>query len=45
MIVKKGEQYQVRSRSGKLLGTHETREKALRQLRAVEASKARQSKL
>jgi hypothetical protein len=44
MILRKGNKFQVRSRSGRLLGEHDTREKALRQLRAVEASKARQSK-
>lgn len=40
MILKKGDKFQVRSRAGKLLGTHETREKALRQLAAVEANYA-----
>ena len=38
MIVKKGDEWQVRSKSGKVLGRHESKEKALRQLRAVEAS-------
>jgi hypothetical protein len=41
MIIKSKGQWQVRSRAGKLLGTHESREKASRQLAAIEASKAR----
>jgi hypothetical protein len=43
MIVKKGSKYQVRSKSGDLLGTHGSRKEALAQLRAIEASKARRS--
>ena len=41
MIVKKNGTYQVRSMKGKVLGTHQTLEKAKRQLRAIEASKAK----
>jgi hypothetical protein len=37
MIIKKGDEWQVRSKSGKVLGRHDSKEKALRQLRAVEA--------
>ena len=40
MIVKKNGMYQVRSMKGKILGTHQTLEKAKRQLRAIEVSKA-----
>jgi hypothetical protein len=40
MIVKKKDKYQVRDSSGKkLLGEHDTRMKALKQLRAIEANK------
>lgn len=42
MIVKKKNKYEVRDSSGsKLLGSHATREAALRQLRAIEISKKR----
>lgn len=41
MIIKSGGKWQVRSKSGRRLGTHETRERASRQLAAIEASMAR----
>lgn len=42
MIRKKGNKYQVVAKStGKVLGSHATRAEALKQLRAIEASKAR----
>jgi 16S rRNA U1498 N3-methylase RsmE len=44
MILKKGDKFQVRSKSGRLLGEHRTRKEALAQLRAVEASKKEKSK-
>ena len=44
MIVKKNGKYQVRSMAGKLLGTHESRERAQRQLAAIEAAKAAKKK-
>lgn len=44
MIIKKGNQWQVRSSKGKLLGTHESKEKAQRQLVAIEISKANRNK-
>jgi hypothetical protein len=44
MIIKKGSQYQVRSSKGKLLGTHPTKEKAQKQLIAIEISKAQRKK-
>lgn len=45
MVVKKeGNKYVVRSKAGKKLGEHTTRAAAERQLRAVEASKARRKK-
>lgn len=40
MIVKSKGKYQVRSMKGKVLGTHETKERAQAQLRAIEISKA-----
>jgi len=41
-IRKRGNQYQVTDRSGKkILGKHKTRKAAMRQLRAIEASKRR----
>lgn len=44
-IHKKGSKFVVTDSTGKkTLGTHKTREKALNQLKAVEASKARQAK-
>ena len=44
-IMKKGKKFVVTDSSGKkTLGTHDTRAKALNQLRAVEASKSRQAK-
>lgn len=39
MIIKKSNKYEVRSKDGKLLGTHDSRLSALRQLRAIEANK------
>lgn len=39
MIIKRGRKWCVYSKSGKKLGEHDTREKALAQLRAIEASK------
>lgn len=45
MVVKKrGSQFVVQSKAGKTLGTHKSRVAANRQLRAVEASKARSRK-
>lgn len=44
MIIKSGGKWYVRSMSGRRLGTHETKERALRQLAAIEASKARREK-
>lgn len=44
MIIKSGGKWYVRSKSGRRLGTHETRERALRQLAAIEVSKARREK-
>jgi hypothetical protein len=44
MIRKEGSKYVVRSSTGKRLGSHATRSKALAQLRAVEASKHRKDK-
>jgi hypothetical protein len=44
MIVKKGNKFVVKDSKGeKVLGTHPTRKAALRQLAAIEASKARKS--
>jgi len=44
MIKKKGSKYIVTSESGKVLGTHDTKEKAQKQLAAVEISKAKKKK-
>lgn len=44
MIRKSGSKYKVVSKSGRTLGTHTTRKAALKQLGAVEASKARRKK-
>ena len=45
MIVKQGDKYVVKAEhSGKVLGTHPTRDKALAQLRAIEANKHRGGK-
>jgi hypothetical protein len=44
MIIKKGSQYQVRSSKGKLLGTHPTKDRAQKQLIAIEISKAKKNK-
>lgn len=42
MIVKSGSQYKVKTEDGsRTLGTHSSHEDAARQLRAIEASKAR----
>ena len=40
MIRKKGDKWVVTTKSGRVLGTHGSKEKALKQLAAVEASKA-----
>ena len=39
MVRKRGKMWVVLSKSGKVLGTHPTRESALEQLRAIEAHK------
>lgn len=39
MIVKSRGKYLVKSKAGKVLGTHQSREAAAQQLRAIEASK------
>ena len=40
MVVRKsGSEFKVMSKSGKTLGTHPTKKKAIRQLRAIEANK------
>lgn len=40
MIVKKGDKYVLKAKStGKVLGTHDTKKKALAQERAIQASK------
>lgn len=45
MVVRKeGKKYVVRSKSGKKLGTHSSKGKAMEQLAAIEASKARRGK-
>ena len=44
MIRKRGKKYVVLSESGKLLGTHDTREAAQRQLMAIEISKHKRGK-
>ncbi len=44
MIRKRGDKFVVTAKSGRTLGTHRTRKAALRQLGAVEASKARKTK-
>ena len=44
MIRKRGSKYVVLSSHGRKLGSHPTRKAALKQLRAVEASKARARK-
>lgn len=45
MVIKKeGKQFVVRSKAGKLLGKHKTRAAAVKQLGAIEASKARAKK-
>ena len=41
MIVKQGNYWVVKSMAGKVLGKHKTKEEALKQLHAVEASKHR----
>jgi hypothetical protein len=43
-IVKKGKEFAVTSKKGKVLGKHKTRQEALKQLGAVEASKTRRGK-
>jgi len=42
-IEKRGNKYVVLSHAGKVLGTHDTHEEALKQLGAVEASKSREA--
>ena len=44
MIKKKGSKFVVTSKSGKQLSKPTTKKKAMRQLRAIEASKARRGK-
>jgi hypothetical protein len=45
MVIKKeGKKHVVRSKAGKLLGKHTTRAAAVKQLAAIEASKARRKK-
>lgn len=44
MIKKKGSRYVVTSKAGKQLSKPTTKKKAAKQLRAIEASKARRSK-
>lgn len=45
MIAKRGNKYVVTNADGtKTLGSHYTRRQAIRQLRAIEASKARRAK-
>lgn len=45
MVVRKvGTKFKVFSKDGKLLGTHDTRAAALRQLAAIEATKQRRTK-
>jgi hypothetical protein len=39
VVSKKGNHWEVRTKSGRLLGTHGTRAEAVAQLRAVEVSK------
>ena len=43
MIRKRGSKYVVLSEAGKVLGEHDTRKDAIKQLAAVEASKAREA--
>lgn len=44
MIVKRGKYHVVISMAGKVLGRHKSRKKAVAQLAAIEASKARRGK-
>jgi hypothetical protein len=44
VIRKRGDKFVVTAKSGRTLGTHRTRKAAVRQLGAVEASKARKTK-
>ena len=45
MITKKGSKYVLKSKStGKVLGTHDTKADALKQERAIQASKNKRSK-
>lgn len=44
MIVKSGNKYLVKTEAGdKILGTHSSHDNALRQLRAIEVSKAKRA--
>jgi hypothetical protein len=43
-IRKEGSRWVVRSKSGKLLGKHDSKEKAEKQLRAVERNKRRRGR-
>jgi hypothetical protein len=44
LIIKSGNKWQVRSSKGKPLGTHDSKEKAQKQLIAIEISKAKRNK-
>jgi hypothetical protein len=44
VIRKSGSKHVVKSKSGRTLGKHKTRKKAVKQLRAIEASKRRRGK-
>lgn len=41
MITKKGNKWLVKSKTGKVLGTHSTKKEAEQQLRAIERNKKR----
>lgn len=45
MIIKEGNNYIVKSETGKVLGKHKTRKKAIAQLQAIEISKHNPMKL
>lgn len=44
MIRKENTKWVVRSKTGRKLGTHQTKKEALKQLRAIEASKHRKKR-